>query len=287
MTSSTPSIPDSLHTSYASSGFAPSTTNISSTAAPPGSISLPGHPLPFNPNVALLVIDVCEAYLTPGSPLYAPDTFSTALHSIETLISYCRDFNFYEAKEASKSTKTTHGTTPQIPIIFTRVLYPTPAAGGNWYAYKLPNALSCFDAGNSLAEFPISSSVVRPHHLSETPISSSLSSSTDQSEHLITKTASSCFFATDLHSLLQSLNITTLIIAGFSTSGCVRSTVTDAMQLGYFPWVVREAVADRHEYPHEANLFDIQSKFGEVVGVEEMMGLIEKLRGVAQGGEGG
>ena len=42
--------------------------------------------------------------------------------------------------------------------------------------------------------------------------------------------------------------------------------------------MVKAAVADRHSYPHEANLFDIQSKFGEVVGMEEMLGLIDRVK---------
>jgi maleamate amidohydrolase len=59
-----------------------------------------------------------------------------------------------------------------------------------------------------------------------------------------------------------------LLIAGVSTSGCVRATAVDACQHGYVPLVVREAVGDRHPAPHEAALFDLQAKYGEVISLE-------------------
>jgi len=60
--------------------------------------------------------------------------------------------------------------------------------------------------------------------------------------------------------------IDTLVITGLSTSGCVRATALDALQNGFAPFVVREACGDRHPAPHEANLFDLQAKYAEVVG---------------------
>jgi maleamate amidohydrolase len=51
----------------------------------------------------------------------------------------------------------------------------------------------------------------------------------------------------------------------------------DAMQYGFFPWV-KDACEDRHEYPHEANLFDMQAKFGEVVSEEEILKLLDELK---------
>ncbi len=63
--------------------------------------------------------------------------------------------------------------------------------------------------------------------------------------------------------------IDTLIIGGYSTSGCVRASVLDAMQSGFVPFVVRDACADRHTAPHESNLFDLQAKYAEVITAEE------------------
>jgi nicotinamidase-related amidase len=80
--------------------------------------------------------------------------------------------------------------------------------------------------------------------------------------------ASNAFFATSLASTLTSLGVDTLLIAGVSTSGCVRATAVDACQHGFIPLVVRDAVGDRHPAPHEANLFDLQAKYAEVISLE-------------------
>ena len=92
---------------------------------------------------------------------------------------------------------------------------------------------------------------------------------------MIEKQFSSAFFGTSLASRLVAMKIDTLIICGFSTSGSVRATTTDAMQYGFNPYVVREACGDRHAYPHDANLFDIQAKFGEVVSIDEFTPLVK------------
>ena len=192
-------------------------------------------PFGFGGKQALLVIDVCNAYLTPGSPLYAPDRFHAALKNIERLISQCRS--------------------RVIPVIFTRVVYQSQLSGGNWYRFKLSKALSCFDANNELGDFSSSSEVCKP----------------TAGETVIEKQYSSCFFGTSLASILIAERVENLVICGFSTSGCVRSTTTDAMQYGFNPFVVGDACGDRHADPHNANLFDIQAKFGEVVSTEEML----------------
>ena len=68
-----------------------------------------------------------------------------------------------------------------------------------------------------------------------------------------------------------------LLIAGVSTSGCIRATAVDACQHGFIPLVVREAVGDRHPAPHEANLFDLQAKYAEVVGLQLAMDYLQGL----------
>ena len=83
-------------------------------------------------------------------------------------------------------------------------------------------------------------------------------------ELVIVKQYASAFFGTSLAATLTALRADTLIIAGVSTSGCVRATAVDAIQHGFTPIVVRQAVGDRDPAPHEANLFDIQAKYGEV-----------------------
>ncbi|MEU8246100.1 isochorismatase family protein [Nonomuraea sp. NPDC048916] len=83
-------------------------------------------------------------------------------------------------------------------------------------------------------------------------------------EVLIVKQYASAFFGSTLASTLTALRVDTLVIAGVSTSGCVRATAVDTVQHGFVPIVVRQAVGDRDPGPHEASLFDIQAKYGEV-----------------------
>jgi maleamate amidohydrolase len=98
-------------------------------------------------------------------------------------------------------------------------------------------------------------------------------------ESLLIKKYASCFFGTDLASRLISQKIDTLIIGGCSTSGCVRTTVVDAISYGFRPIVVAEAVGDRAEPPHIASLSDIDRKYGDVVSIEEALNYLEQLKG--------
>lgn len=84
-------------------------------------------------------------------------------------------------------------------------------------------------------------------------------------EIVITKQYASAFFGTSLSSTLTAAGVDTLIITGVSTSGCIRASAVDAIQHGFIPLVVRDAVGDRDSRPHEANLFDLQAKYAEVV----------------------
>jgi len=68
--------------------------------------------------------------------------------------------------------------------------------------------------------------------------------------------------------------VDTVIVTGASTSGCVRATVVDALQHGYRVVVPREAVADRAAGPHEAALFDVDAKYGDVVALEEALAVL-------------
>lgn len=99
-------------------------------------------------------------------------------------------------------------------------------------------------------------------------------------EPVITKKYASAFFGTDLLARLNSLRIDTLLIAGCTTSGCVRATAVDAVQNGLRPMVVGEAVGDRSQAAHEQSLFDLQAKYADVVSADEVL---EYLSGVASG----
>ena len=77
-----------------------------------------------------------------------------------------------------------------------------------------------------------------------------------KTDTLLVKKYASCFFGTDLVSRLLAHQIDTLLIAGCTTSGCVRATAVDACQTGFRPMVVREAVGDRSVAAHDQSLFD-------------------------------
>jgi nicotinamidase-related amidase len=90
-------------------------------------------------------------------------------------------------------------------------------------------------------------------------------------ETTLVKKYASCFFGTDLAARLVSRRVDTLIIAGCTTSGCVRATAVDSCSYGFHTVVVEEAVGDRAALPHAASLFDIDAKYGDVVGLEEAL----------------
>ena len=94
-------------------------------------------------------------------------------------------------------------------------------------------------------------------------------------ELVIHKQYASAFFGTSLSSTLVANGIDTIIVLGCSTSGCVRATCVDGVQHGFNVIVVRECVGDRHPAPHEANLFDIDSKYGDVVSKDEALTYVQ------------
>lgn len=96
-----------------------------------------------------------------------------------------------------------------------------------------------------------------------------------ETEPVLTKLFASGFFGTGMGSALTAAGVDTLIITGASTSGCVRATVVDALQYGFRTIVPREAVGDRNEQAHEANLYDIDAKYGDVISMEEVLKYLE------------
>lgn len=145
----------------------------------------------------------------------------------------------------------------QIPILFTKVLYNKNFRDGGIFIQKVP-VLKTMVEGEPLAE-------IVPQL---TPI---------ESDIIIVKQYASAFFGTSLAATLTSLGVDTILLTGCSTSGCIRASAVDGMQYGFRVIVPRECVADRHPGPHEANLFDINSKYGDVVSKAEVMEYLEKL----------
>jgi maleamate amidohydrolase len=137
-----------------------------------------------------------------------------------------------------------------LPVIYTRVLYHRNGSDGGLFVRKVP-ALRRMVEGEPLADI-----------VPELP--------PGPDDVILIKQYASAFFGTSLAAMLTAQGVDTLIITGCSTSGCVRATAVDAMQHGFRPIVPRECVGDRHEAPHEANLFDINAKYGDVVPLADV-----------------
>ncbi|WP_432543000.1 isochorismatase family protein [Kineococcus sp. SYSU DK002] len=131
-----------------------------------------------------------------------------------------------------------------IPVVVTRVDIRPDGSDAGVFFRKVP-ALAAFTTGSPFAAY-VDGLEPRP------------------GEHEVVKQYPSAFFGTGLAAHLDALGVDTLLIAGLSTSGCVRASTLDAMQHGFVPVVVADAVGDRDEAIHRANLFDIGHKMGEV-----------------------
>lgn len=86
---------------------------------------------------------------------------------------------------------------------------------------------------------------------------------------VVVKRYASGFFGTDLLSRLVSQQVDTVLVTGAATSGCVRATAVDAVQHGFRVAVVQGAVGDRERLPHLASLFDLGTKYADLVTVDE------------------
>lgn len=144
-----------------------------------------------------------------------------------------------------------------VPVIYTNVVYNKSALNGGRF-YQKSMTLHNFIEGNPMGAWP-----------------SGLAPSDD--ELVISKQYPSAFFGTSLASTLTTMGIDTLIHTGVSTSGCVRATCVDCCSYGFIPIIVRDAVGDRHPAPHEANLFDMDAKYGDVVSEGEVMTYLKTL----------
>ena len=151
-----------------------------------------------------------------------------------------------------------------LPVFFTTVAYEPHLRDGGQFVAKVP-ALSILVKGSEWVKVD---DRIRPR----------------PSEPVVLKKYASAFFDTRLDMELGGLGVDTVVIVGCTTSGCIRASAIDSMQNGFRTVVVRDAVGDRAETPHEVNLFDIDAKYGDVVSSRDVL---EYLRGLgARGGLG-
>jgi nicotinamidase-related amidase len=142
-----------------------------------------------------------------------------------------------------------------LPVIFTTIGFEASGKDGSLWLLKAP----------SLADLRIGEAWVE--------IDPRLERRED--EVIILKKGASAFFGTNLPSVLVSQGVDTIILCGATTSGCIRATAVDLLQYGYPTLVPRECVGDRAQAPHEANLVDIQAKYGDVVSVDDALAYLE------------
>ncbi|ERS96140.1 maleamate amidohydrolase [Sporothrix schenckii 1099-18] len=203
-----------------------------------------GRRMGWGKRPALLLIDICKAYWTPGSPLDLsanPDAVGVPA-SAERLVNAARDGG--------------------CPVAWTVVEYTQPDmadAGLFWHKAK---TLAVWQAGSELnrqglADFVSDTLTPRPKDI------------------VVKKRYASGFFGTTLATELAVQGIDTVVVCGVSTSGCVRASTLDAMQSGFRPMVVASACGDRSKAIQDANLFDLDSKYADVVAEEEAL---DKLR---------
>ncbi len=142
----------------------------------------------------------------------------------------------------------------QIPVVWTRVRYQPGGADGGLF-YRKVGALASFDEGNPLGDWVDG---VEPA----------------DNEVIVTKQYASAFFGTSLASTLAADGVDSVIVCGVSTSGCVRASATDALQHGFRPLVVADACGDRDPGVHEANLFDLNAKYADVISLADALSLL-------------
>jgi maleamate amidohydrolase len=147
-----------------------------------------------------------------------------------------------------------------VPVIYTNVVYHRQALDGGRF-YQKAKPLRNFLAGSPMGGWP--------HGLAPA-----------EGELVVSKQYPSAFFGTSLASTLTTWGIDTLILTGLTTSGCVRATCVDTCSHGFIPIVVREACGDRHPAPHEANLFDMDAKYADVVSEAEALTYLRNLKAI-------
>ncbi|MCY1672726.1 isochorismatase family protein [Novosphingobium sp. SL115] len=146
-----------------------------------------------------------------------------------------------------------------VPVVLTNVVYhPTGFDGGRFFEKAMP--LKNFLKGSPMGAWGPG---LEPF----------------DDELVVSKQYPSAFFGTSLASTLTAAGVDSVILTGLTTSGCVRATCVDAMSHGFRTAVVSEACGDRHEGPHNANLFDMNAKYADVVSEAETIAFLETLKG--------
>lgn len=194
----------------------------------------------FGRKPALVNVDLQCAYTQPGSYVTAYETDPAQLDHVNALATLCRALD--------------------LPVVWTYVAYLDSGEDcGVWGTRTdTPDSLQNIKHGSPRAALD--------PRLKLAP-----------SDIVMHKRMASAFFETNLASLLTFHGVDTLIVTGGSTSGCVRATAVDSLSRGYRTIVPEECVADKHESPHFANLYDMAVKYADVLPVTEVMTSLDRI----------
>jgi maleamate amidohydrolase len=189
----------------------------------------------FGERPALLSIDCIHGCSDPSVSSMAI-AMDAELKNIRRLMDVCRAKGF--------------------PVVHTTVVYSEAGfRDGGWFVKKLP-VLEALRPGAKETQI-VPEVAPKPGEL------------------VIEKRFPSGFYGTSLHSYLTACQVDSVIVTGDSTSGCVRATVVDAVSSGFRVVVPRQCVADRVPLTHLVNLFDMDSKYADVMDVEDVLGQLQ------------
>ena len=196
----------------------------------------------FGNRPALINIDLQKAYTAVGEFATAYETNPQQLDYVNQLARAFRD--------------------KRCPVVWTYVSYMESGEDcGVWGTRgNTPDSLQNIKTGSRRAEFDDRLEIDRSRDI------------------IVNKRMASAFHETNLGSVFNFHKIDTVVVTGGSTSGCVRATVVDSLSRSYRTIVAEECVADKHESPHFANLYDMALKYADVVSVAEVLEFMKTLR---------
>ena len=189
---------------------------------------------------AIVLVDFAHAYYDEGGPLFGGEGCRVALENARRLAPATREAG--------------------APLVFTAVAYRPGERGvdGGAFRGKVP-ALACFDVGRDSQRLADGLAV-------------------EDGDILVEKQYPSAFFGTSLASTLRWLKVDTLLLAGVTTSGCVRASCVDSISHGFVTVVVEDAVGDRDPGPHAANLYDMSAKYADLCTTDEAIAYLSSVR---------
>jgi maleamate amidohydrolase len=193
----------------------------------------------FGRRAALVNIDLQCAYTQVGTYATAYETDPRQIEYVNALAAAFRERSW--------------------PVVWTHVAYlPSGEDCGVWGTRSdTPDSLQNIKVGSRRAEFDDRCDIDRSRDV------------------IINKRYASCFHETNLNSIFTFKKVDTVIVTGGSTSGCVRATVVDSLSRSFRTIVPEECVADKHESPHFANLYDMALKYADVMPVAEVIAWLE------------